>query len=106
MTMGWPRRFERVSAAARAMRSLAPPGPNGTTHLIAWSGQSARATPEASSAGAMTIAAIIAKTCRREPMRLLRLRAFERVGELRHEREILRRAKRRGLGRDSEAGLR
>jgi propionate catabolism operon transcriptional regulator len=31
MTMGWPSTLDAPSAAARASRSLAPPGPNGTT---------------------------------------------------------------------------
>src|SRR6185295_19342156 len=45
MTTGWPSRLLTASAAARAMRSLAPPGPNGTTQRIGWSGQSARTAP-------------------------------------------------------------
>src|SRR6185369_5627646 len=48
MTMGLPSRFDTPSAAARAIRSLAPPGAKGTTHLMGWSGHSARAANAAS----------------------------------------------------------
>src|SRR5262245_9007004 len=43
MTTGWRRRLATPSAAARAIRALAPPGANVTTHLIGRSGQTASA---------------------------------------------------------------
>src|SRR6516225_10127286 len=65
MMTGLPRRLETASAAARAIRSLAPPGPKGTTHLIAWSGQSAWAEPAWRAAAIGTSAAPIISRKRR-----------------------------------------
>src|SRR4051812_43583100 len=52
ITTGWPMRFERPSAPARPMRSLAPPGENGTIHFTGRSGQSAWASVMAKAAQA------------------------------------------------------
>ena len=65
ITIGCPSRFPTTSAAARAMRSLAPPGPKGTTHLIGRSGQSASAPPDAISAKAATTRAVATALCGR-----------------------------------------
>src|ERR1700751_1334823 len=43
MTIGCPSFLLAASAATRAIRSLAPPGPNGTTQWMGRSGHSARA---------------------------------------------------------------
>src|SRR6185312_13606049 len=54
ITTGCPMRLETPSAAARAMRSFAPPGAKGTIHRIGRSGHSARAAVEAKAARAST----------------------------------------------------
>src|SRR5690349_14991660 len=44
-TMGWPSALEAPSAAARAIRSLAPPAEKGTTRRIGLAGQACAAAP-------------------------------------------------------------
>src|SRR6185312_9552850 len=63
ITTGWPMRFETPSAAARAMRSFAPPGANGTIQRTGRSGHSACAPSVAKARTAKSMRAI-------EPMKI------------------------------------
>src|SRR5450631_4632872 len=71
ITTGCLIRFDTPSAAARAMRSFAPPAEKGTTHFTTCSGQSARATWTESE---RSDAAITASGRRDGDMELLRRR--------------------------------
>src|SRR6266704_2788874 len=59
MTTGCPRRFVTPSAAARAMRSFAPPGAKGTIRCTGCSGHCARAPSDARQSMKAAVAAFV-----------------------------------------------
>src|SRR5258705_5927953 len=106
MTMGCPRRLPTASAAARAMRSFAPPGPKGTTHLTGRSGQSAPATLELTSAAAVANAVTIANKDWRAGIDSLRERVWIlAVCRGRREADFLQRLFRQHIGRLHELAV-